>query len=176
MLALISTALLPLHLGGGAGALVGIGYGLAGVALAGASMGFGAHRLQPHRARQLRYWAPLGAVGFLVSGAGLLADVLDWPMVLSEVLAIVAVAAWWIATAAHLLSRVDQQPDGGILGGARALGYVSLVCAVLALAAVVGQLVWDAPIGAVPARFAYLLWGPWGLVLATRLARVAEPV
>lgn len=174
--ALISTVLLPLHLGGHAGTLVGVGFVLAALSLAGASMALGAHSLLPHRARQLRSWSLLGAMGFLVSGIGLIADLLDWPIVLSEVIAILAVGAWWCVVGGYLLLQVDRKPGAGMLADPRLLGYLSLACAVLALATVLAQFLWEAPTGAVPARLAYLLWGPWGLVLAMRLARAVEPV
>ncbi len=171
LLALVSTGLLPLHLGGGVGPLIGFGFALAGVALAGGSMAMGAGHLLPHRARQLRYWAILGAMGFLVSGLGLLADLADLPIIASEILAILAVVAWWLVVAGYLLSSLAVDADGTAPRGGRLLGWVSLACALLAFAALGAQLVWDPPPGAVPARFAYVLWGPWGLALASRLAR-----
>ena len=41
----------------------------------------------------------------------------------------------------------------------------------LSIAAVGAHLMLDVPAGAAPVRMAYVLWGPWGLVLARRVAR-----
>ena len=177
LLAALSTVLMPFHLGGSGGILGGMGFAAAGFALAGASMALGANSELPQRARHLRYWALLGAMGFLISGAGLVADLLDWPILLSEILAVSAVAAWWLVVGGYLAFRPQPASSAGsVLVGGRALGAFSLICASAALAALALQVVWQAPDGAVPARLSYLMWGPWGLWLATRLARHPVPV
>ena len=169
-LALVSTVALFFHLAGRSGLVVGWGFALAAVALAAASVALGARPVLPRRARQLRSWALLGAAGFLVSGVGLLADLADWPIVLSEVMAVLAVGAWWAMIRWHVLGRTNGKEPGSDASG-RAFGYLSSACAVLSIAAVGAHLMLDVPAGAAPVRMAYVLWGPWGLVLARRVAR-----
>ena len=173
LLALVSTALLPLHLEGGSGIAVGIGFALAGFALAASSLAVGALDTSSYRDRTLRSWSILGAVGFLLAGMGLLADLFGWQVLFTELLAIFAVGVWWGRLAQHLMGW------GGASDGVRIFnrlaGSVTLACAAAALLAFVVQFSWtDAPAGAVPARFVYLLWGPWGLVLARSIAHRAR--
>ncbi len=168
-LALLSAVALFFHLAGRSGLVVGWGFALAAVALAAASVALGARPVLPRRARQLRSWALLGAAGFLVSGVGLLADLADWPIVLSEVMAVLAVGAWWAMIGWHVLGRTNGKEPGSASG--RAFGYLSSACAVLSIVAVGAHLMLDVPAGAAPVRMAYVLWGPWGLVLARRVAR-----
>lgn len=172
-LALLSTVLLPLHVDGPAGALTGLGFALAGLSLAGATMATGARDLLPRRARELRYWALLGAMGFVISGLGLIAELFEWPILLSEMLAILAVGAWWLVMGGHLV-RSGGPRAAGVRGPGRAFGYFTILCAAAALLALAAQVLWQPAAGTVPARLAYVLWGPWGLVLAARLGRDAE--
>ena len=65
----------------------------------------------------------------------------------------IAVAAWWLVVWLGLRRKT-------LFAG------FSFLCAACAVASLVGQVVWEPPAGAVPARFAYVLWGPWGLWLA----------
>jgi hypothetical protein len=149
LLSLAATVLLPFHLGGGLGALITAGFLMGGVALAAASLAL---------ARSLRVpgaflWALAGAAGFVVSGAALWGDVIERPFVIGEIAAVAAVAVWWLAV------------WRGLRGRTRLAGF-SVLCAACAVGALVGQFVWEPPAGAVPVRFAYVLWGPWGLWLA----------
>lgn len=154
--ALLATILLPMHAGGGHGGWIAAGFLVAGVALAIASVGLGRQVTMNDR-DGFRSLATLGAAGFVVSGAGLLADVVWHPIVTSEVVAVMAVGLWWAAV--WWRSK----------GHARLAGF-SLVCAVLVAVALVTQFTWrSVPPGVVPARFAYVLWGPWGLWLAAAL-------
>ena len=164
--ALAGTILLPIHAGGGLGAWIAGSFLFAGLALALASIDLGsrAPRSEPERADRIRSWAALGAGGFAIGGAGLVADVIEHPIVSAEIAGVLAVAAWWVQSG-RALRR----------GSAGGLGAVSLVLAALALLALVLQLAWDAPAGAVPARFAYVLWGPWGVWLAASLRRNPAP-
>ena len=171
LLALVSAVLLPLHLGGGMGLTVGIGFSLSGLALAGASMALGASLQQPHHHHRLRSWAFLGAAGFVVSSFGLLADLLDWPVLVSEIIAIFAVSVWWFVMGSHLIG-VGKSGRMIVGSSARSLGFFCLVCAALSVGALTAQFVWsNLPPGAAPGRLVYLLWGPWGLWLAGLLAR-----
>ncbi len=156
-LALASTVLLPFHLGGGFGAVIAVGFlaggamlGLASIRFAGSLAGGGG----------LRVAATLGAAGFVISGAGLLLDVVARAYVPVEIAAVVAVAVWWLAVGWRLRAA---RPGRGF-------GRFSLLCGTAALAALAAEIAWEPPAGAVPARFAYVLWGPWGLWLA-RAAR-----
>ncbi len=167
--AVAATVVLFFHLTGSSGLLVGWGFAVAGLALAAASVGLGARPALPRRSRRLRSWALLGAAGFLVSAAGLLADLADWPMLLSEVMAVLAVGAWWAMIGWHVLSAAPPA-EGDAPTSGRAFGYLSSFCAILALAAVGAHLTLAVPAGAAPVRMAYVLWGPWGLVLARRMA------
>lgn len=163
--ALGGTALLPVHAGGGFGAWIAGLFLVAGLALSGASLDLGSRAPRASGdGAGLRSWAALGAAGFVIGGAGLVADVVDHPIVAAEIAGVVAVAAWWV-TAGRALRR----------GPAAALGTFALVLAALALAALALQIAWDAPEGAVPARFAYALWGPWGVWLSIALARHRSP-
>lgn len=176
-LAIASSLLIPLHIGGGFGPVKGLGFALAGLVLAGATMAAGAGHPLPHRSRELRYWALLGAMGFIVSGLALLAGLLDRSLLLSEVVAILAVGAWWLVVGGHLVrSHSRSTADGSAAGAGRVLGYVSLACAGIVLVAVAAQLIGHPATGAVPARVAYVLWGPWGLVLSLRLGRARQPL
>lgn len=156
---LAATVLLPFHLGGGLGTVIAVGFlagglllGLASIRFAGA-LGGGA----------LRTAALAGAAGFAVSGAGLVADVAGRAFVVAEIAAVVAVAAWWGALGWRLQ---DARPG-------RWFGRFSLLAAMSALAALAAEIAWEPPAGAVPARFAYVLWGPWGIWLAARARRVS---
>ncbi len=157
LLALAGTVLLPFHLGGGLGALITAGFLMGGVALAVASVTL-AGRL---RVPGAWLWAILGAAGFVVSGLGLWGDVIERPLVRAEIAAVAAVAAWWLAV------------WRGFRGRSR-FAFFSLLCAACAVGAIVGQYVWEPPAGAVPVRFAYVLWGPWGLWLAAAAKRVSR--
>lgn len=160
LLALGASALLPFHLGGGYGTWITAGFLIGGVLLGLGSIAF-AMRFPREESRMVRNWAILGAAGFAVSGAGLLGDVLERPIVGAEIVAVFAVAVWWVAVWWELRGR---RPG-------RWFGRFSLLCAAAVVAALGAQLVWEPPAGAVPARFAYVLWGPWGLWLALDLAR-----
>jgi len=169
-LAVVSTALLPLHFLGGGGVPTGIGFGLAGLVLAAATLAIGAGSRLPRRMRSLQSWALLGAAGFAVSGLGLVADLLDWPIVASEVVAVIAVVAWWLAIGTRLLGAARDPEVEGFYGQASVLGWASLACAALAAVAVLAQL-FVPTVGGVPARMAYVLWGPWGLIAGRALRR-----
>jgi len=148
LLSLAATVLLPFHLGGGLGTLIAVGFFGGGLALAIASLSL-AGRLHVPAAI---VWALLGAAGFAVAGAGLVGDVVERPFVDAEIAAVVALAVWWAAV------------WRGLRGRTKLAGF-SLLCAACAAGAIVGQFVWEPPAGAVPVRFAYVLWGPWGLWL-----------
>ena len=165
-----STLMLLFHLAGRSGLVVGWGFALAAVALATASVALGAGPTLPRRARQLRSWAFLGAAGFLVSGIGLLADLADWPILLGEVMAVMAVGSWWAMIGYHVLRRPSTNALHAHASG-RGFGYLSSAFAVLTIIAVAAQLMLEVPAGAAPVRMAYVLWGPWGLMLACRVAR-----
>lgn len=165
--ALAASALLPLHAGGGMGTWIAGLFLVAGLALALASIELASRAARRGREREgvgLRSWATLGAAGFAVGGAGLVGDVVEQPIVAAEIAGVVAVAAWWL-TAGRTLR----------CGPASALGTFSLLLAALALVAIALQLAWDAPAGAVPVRFAYVLWAPWGLWLGAALLRHPRP-
>ncbi len=167
--ALASTVALFFHLAGQSGLVVGWGFALAGLGLAAASVALGARPALPRRSRHMRSWALLGAAGFLVSALGLLADLADWPMMLSEVMAVLAVGSWWGAIGWHVLRAGHAtSPDRPAAG--RGFGYLSSGFAALAVLAVGAHLVLEVPAGAAPLRMAYVLWGPWGLLLARRIA------
>lgn len=161
--ALAASALLPFHAGGGMGAWIAGLFLVAGLALALASIEL-ASRAPRSEGVGLRSWATLGAAGFAVGGAGLVGDVIGQPIVAAEIAGVVAVAAWWLKAGRALRA-----------GAASALGTFSLLLAALALVALALQLAWDAPSGAVPARFAYVLWAPWGLWLGAALVRRPRP-
>jgi hypothetical protein len=164
--ALAASALLPLHAGGGMGTWIAGLFVVSGLALALASIELASRA--PRRAGEgvgLRSWAVLGAAGFAVGGAGLVGDVIEQPIVAAEIAGVVAVAAWWL-TAGRALRA----------GSASALGTFSVLLAALALVALALQFAWDAPEGAVPVRFAYVLWAPWGLWLGTALLRHPRPL
>ena len=168
-----STGALFFHLAGRSGLVVGWGFASAAVALAAASIALGATEALPRRARRLRPWALLGAAGFLVSGVGLLADLADWPIVLTEVMAVLAVASWWAMIGWHMLRRPDAARLDTESSG-RGFAYLSGALALLAVAAVAAHFMMEVPSGAAPVRMAYVLWGPWGLALARRVPR--DPV
>lgn len=156
LLALAATVLLPFHVGRGLGTPIAAGFLAGGMALAIASLAV-ARAIHP-RVRVALLWALVGAAGFVVSGAGLVGDVLERPFVQAEIAAVAAVAIWWIVVWL------------GFRGQTLFAGF-SLLCAVCAMAAIVGQYAWEPPAGAVPVRFAYILWGPWGLWLAAAGSR-----
>jgi len=163
--ALAASALLPMHAGGGMGTWIAGLFLVAGLALALASIELASRA--PRREREgvgLRSWAVLGAAGFAVGGAGLVGDVIEQPIVAAEIAGVVAVAAWWLTAGRSLRA-----------GPASALGTFSLLLAALALVALALQFAWDAPAGAVPVRFAYVLWAPWGLWLGAALLRHPRP-
>lgn len=153
ILSLAATALLPFHAGGGYGAWIAAGFLAGGVLLAAASVMAG-------RWLGLTVWALLGAAGFVVAGAGLVGDVVERPFVPAELAAIVATGLWWAAV-------------GRRLGDTRArwFAWFSWLCALSAAFALALQWLWVPPAGAVPARFAYVLWGPWGVWLGIVLGR-----
>jgi hypothetical protein len=151
LFALAATVLLPFHVGGLFGAAIGALFLAGGVLLAVASIGLGG--LLAERVSSAKVWALVGAAGFVVSGAGLVGDVVEYPFVRAEIVAVAAVALWWVAVWWGLRRRT-------------LFAAFSLLCAACAAGALVGQVVWEPPAGAVPARFAYVLWGPWGLWLA----------
>lgn len=157
--ALAATVLLPFHLGGGLGTLIAIGFLAGGALLALASIDLASRRPRDSGGRWMRNWATLGAAGFFVAGLGLVGDVVERAYVPAEVAAIAATAAWWAAVWWFLRER------------AKWFARFSLLLAAASIAALLGQVVWEPPAGAVPARFAYVLWGPWGLWLAAVLAR-----
>lgn len=156
LLTLAASMLLPFHVTHDLGAAIAAGFLAGGVALAIASLAVGGAIRSRVFAAPL--WALTGAAGFVVSGAGLVGDVVERPFVDAEIAAVAAVAVWWIAVWL------------GLRGRALFAGF-SLLCAACAVAAIVGQYVWEPPAGAVPVRFAYVLWGPWGLWLAASRAR-----
>lgn len=161
--ALAASALLPFHAGGGLGAWIAWLFLAAGLLLAGASMAFAAS-FPRHGSGGLRSWAVLGAAGFAVSGYGLVRDLIESPLVMGEIAAVVGLGLWWGAA--------------GVLGRSRAPKFAafSLLCAVGAALALLTQLVWTSPpAGAIPVRFAYVLWAPWGLALAAVLAERGLP-
>lgn len=162
--ALAASALLPFHAGGGLGGWIAWLFLAAGLLLAAASMAFAA-RFPRHGSGGLRSWAVLGAAGFAVSGYALVGDLIESPLVTGEIAAVVALGLWWGAV--------------GVLGRRRAPKFAALsfVCAVGAALSLLIHFVWvSAPAGAVPLRFAYVLWAPWGLALAAVLAgRDASP-
>jgi hypothetical protein len=157
MLSLAATLLLPFHLAGGLGVLVAGGFLAGGIALAIASLALGGRLRVP----AARVWALLGAAGFVISGAGLVGDVVEHAFVHAEVVAVAAVALWWVVV------------WRGLRGRTLFAGF-SLLCAACAVGSLIGQVVWEPPAGAVPARFAYVLWGPWGLWLAAATGRAAR--
>lgn len=164
--AIAGSALLPFHAEGGLGTWIAGLFLVAGLALAVATIELAsrASRLAGEGVG-IRSWAALGAAGFVVGGAGLVGDVIDQPIVAAEIAGVVAVVAWWVTAGRALRS-----------GPASALGAFSLLLAALALGALALQLVWEAPAGAIPARFAYVLWGPWGLWLGAALFRHRSPI
>lgn len=161
-LSLAATVLLPFHLGGGLGAWIAAGFLAAGILLGIASIGLAGRFRRDGGGRWIRNWALLGAAGFAVSGWGLVGDVIERPWVAGELAAVVAVAAWWTAV------------WWGVRDRRRWFARFSLLCAASAAAALVAEALWEAPAGAVPARFAYTLWGPWGLWLAAVLRRLGR--
>lgn len=158
--ALAATVLLPFHLGGGFGTVIAIGFFGGGVLLAMASIDLASRLPRDSGGRWMRNWATLGAAGFFVAGLGLVGDVVERAYVPAEVAAITATAAWWTAVWWFLRNRRPKW-----------FARFSLLAGVASIGALVGQVVWEPPAGAVPARFAYVLWGPWGLWLAAVLAR-----
>ena len=161
--ALAASALLPFHAGGGLGGWIAWLFLAAGVLLAAASMAFAA-RFPRHGSGGLRSWAVLGAVGFAVSGYGLVGDLIESPLVAGEIAAVVALGLWWGAV--------------GVLGRLTVPKFAafSLVCAAGAALSLFVQLVWTSPpAGAIPVRFAYILWAPWGLALGAVLADRDSP-
>jgi hypothetical protein len=161
--ALAASALLPLHAGGGLGAWIAWLFFAAGFLLAVASMAF-AGRFPRHESSGLRSWAVLGAAGFAVSGYGLVGDLIESPLVTGEIAAVVALGLWWGAV--------------GVRGRSRAPKFAafSFVCMAGAALSLLTQFVWTSPpAGAIPVRFAYVLWAPWGLALATVLADQGGP-
>lgn len=166
--ALAASLMLPYHAGSARLAEVELDAWIAwlflaaGLLLAGASMAF-ADRFPRHGSAGLRSWAVLGAAGFAVSGYGLVGDLIESPLVMGEIAAVVALGLWWGAA--------------GAIGRARAPRFAvfSILCAIGAAASLVIQVLWTAPpAGAIPVRFAYLLWAPWGLSLAVVLKRPAS--
>ena len=154
--ALAATILLPFHLGGTFGTAIAALFMAGGLLLALASLRL-ANALRG-RLIAASLWALAGAAGFFVSGAGLIGDVVERPFVTAEIAAVAAVAVWWLAV------------GWGFRGRAR-FAFFSLLCGACAAGAIVGQYVWEPPAGAVPVRFAYVLWGPWGLWLAAAWRR-----
>lgn len=163
--ALAASLMLPFH--AGSARLAGIELGAwiawlflaAGLLLAGASMAFAA-RSPRHASAGLRSWAVVGAAGFAVSGYGLVGDLIESPLVMGEIAAVIALGLWWGAA--------------GVVGRSRAPKFAvfSILCAIGAAASLLTQVLWTAPpAGAIPVRFAYVLWAPWGLALAVVLAR-----
>ncbi|HUF88400.1 MAG TPA: hypothetical protein VMR66_00290 [Gemmatimonadota bacterium] len=163
--ALAGSALLPFHAGGGLGEWIAGLFFVAGLALALASIELGSRAPRARADRfGLRSWASLGAAGFVVGGSGLIGDVLERPIVAAEIAGVAAVAAWWLTSGRALRG-----------GPAAGLGTLSLVLVALSMVALALQLVWSPPAGAVPARFAYALWGPWGVWLGVTLHRRRSP-
>ncbi|MGH7558532.1 MAG: hypothetical protein ACREMD_12295 [Gemmatimonadota bacterium] len=163
--ALAASLLLPFH--AGSARLAGVEldawvawlFLAAGLLLAGASMAFAA-RFPLHGSGGLRSWAVLGAAGFAVSGYGLVGDLIESPLVMGEIAAVVALGLWWGAVGLH---GRPQAPKFAVF---------SLVCAAGGAVSLLIQLLWTTPpAGAIPVRFAYVLWAPWGLALAAVLSR-----
>lgn len=152
--ALAASVLLPLHLGGGLGTAIALGFLAGGVLLAMASIDLASRYPRDSGGRWMRNWAVLGAAGFFVAGLGLVGDVVERPVVEAEFAAVAATAVWWVVVWWRLRAR------------RRWFAAFSLLAAVASLVALVGEVVWEPPAGAVPARFAYVLWGPWGIWLA----------
>lgn len=156
--ALAASALLPFHAGGGLGGWIAWLFLAAGLLLAAASMAFAA-RFPRYGSGGFRSWAVLGAAGFVVSGYGLVGDLIESPLVLGEIAAVVALGLWWGAVGILARSRTPK------------FAALSLLCAAGSLISVLIHFLWsDPPAGAVPVRFAYVLWAPWGLALAAVLA------
>lgn len=163
--ALAGSALLPFHAGGGLGEWIAALFFVAGLALALASVELASRAPRtPGERVGLRSWVALGAAGFVIGGAGLIGDVVERPIVAAEIAGVAAVAAWWVTVGRALRA-----------GSAARFGAFTLVLAALALGALALQLAWSAPAGAVPARFAYALWGPWGVGLGIALIRHRTP-
>ena len=169
ILALVASVLLPFHAGGSqvaglpAGTWIAWLFLASGLLLAAGSMAFAA-RFPRHESGGLRSWAVLGAAGFAVSGYGLVGDVIERPLVAGEIAAVVAVGLWWGAVGAFAREHSSK------------LAAFSLLCAAGAAGALLTQYVWSSPpAGAIPARFAYVLWAPWGLALAKVLAGPVPP-
>lgn len=161
--ALAGSALLPFHAGGGLGSWIAGLFLAAGLLLAAGSMAF-ATRFPRHGSGGLRSWAVLGAAGFAVSGYGLVGDLIESPLVIGEIAAVAAFGFWWGAVGVLARSRWPK------------FAAFSLLCAAGALVAVLVHFLWsDPPAGAVPVRFAYVLWAPWGLALAAALAPRSGP-
>lgn len=159
LFALAATILLPFHLGGTFGEAIAMLFLAGGLLLALASLRLGA--ALSARVAGARLGALAGGLGFVVSGAALVGDVVERPFVQAEVAAVAATALWWIVT------------WSGFRGRARFAGF-SLLAAACALGAIAGQYLWEPPAGAVPVRFAYVLWGPWGLWLAAARDRYPD--
>lgn len=156
--ALAASALLPFHAGGGLGGWIAWLFLAAGLLLAAASMAFAA-RFPRQGSCGLRSWAVLGAAGFAVSGYGLVGDLIESPLVTGEIAAVLALGLWWGAVGALGRSRVPK------------FAALSIACAAGAALSLLTQFVWSSPpAGAIPVRFAYVLWAPWGLALAAVLA------
>lgn len=155
---------MPFHEGGGLGEWIAGLFFVAGLALALAAVELGSRAPRTARGAGLQSWASLGAAGFVIGGAGLVGDVVARPLVAAEIGGVAAVAAWWLVSGRAL--RESSAPG---------LGILSLALAALAMVALILQLAWDAPAGAVPARFAYALWGPWGLWLGVSLMPRGSP-
>ena len=156
LLSLAATVLLPFHLGGTLGTAIAGLFFAGGLLLAVASLRLGG--ALAGRVVGARLGAALGALGFAVSGAALVGDVVERPFVVAEIGAVAVVAVWW-----WLVAR-------GFRGRAK-FSFFSLLCAACALAALAGHFLWEPPAGAVPVRFAYVLWGPWGVWLAAAARR-----
>ncbi|MBW3661161.1 MAG: hypothetical protein KY397_05955 [Gemmatimonadetes bacterium] len=159
LVALAASVLLPFHLGGGLGTAIAVGFLAGGALLAMASIELASRFPRDSGGRWMRNWAVLGAAGFFVSGLGLVGDVVERPIVTAEIAAVAATAAWWVAVWWRLRDR------------RRWFAGFTLLAAAGSIAALIGQAVWEPPAGAIPARFAYVLWGPWGLWLAAVLVR-----
>jgi hypothetical protein len=154
--ALAATILLPFHLGGTLGTAIAALFLIGGLLLALASLRLGS--ALSRRVPAARLWGWAGAIGFIVSGAALVGDVVERPFVVAEIAAVAVVAFWWLAV------------GSGFRGRAR-FALFSILCAASAAGAILGHFVWEPPAGAVPVRFAYVLWGPWGLWLAAAWRR-----
>lgn len=158
-LAIASSLLLPFHTAGGYGRWIAGLFLVAAVLLSVASIDRASGFARDGRGRILRNLALLGAAGLVTGGAGLVGDVMERAFVTWEIVAVVATAVWWVAL--------------GVLGKARRVRVASLIAAALAVVAIVLHFTWEAQANAVPVRFAYVVWGPWGLVLAS--APVSRP-